>query len=195
LRDWLKRNPGARLVVIDTLAMIRGEADNRKGVYQDDYQTINAFKNLADEFTVPIVLVHHIRKGETSDPVDAVSGTAGLTGSADTILVLRREPSERTATLYVRGRDVEEQEVAMEFEKETGRWIRLRPEDDHRNSDQRRRVIKLLVDNVDPMTPSDIAKALNKHPGTTRFLLFKMRADGQIWKIGRGKYSASDSMK
>lgn len=39
---------------------------------------------------VAIVLVHHVRKMDADDPLDTVSGTTGLTGAADTVLVLNR---------------------------------------------------------------------------------------------------------
>lgn len=60
---------------------------------------------------------------EADDPFDMVSGTNGLTGAADTILVLRRQAGN--VTLYARGRDIEEQETACRFDKVTCRWTLL----------------------------------------------------------------------
>jgi len=108
LRAWLKTRPRARLVVIDTLQMIRGARAKNDGVYADDYQAVGALKAIADESNVPFLVVHHLRKEAAGDPLESVSGTAGITGSADTILVLKREPKDAFALLYVRGRDVVE---------------------------------------------------------------------------------------
>jgi hypothetical protein len=51
------------------------------------------------------------------DPFDELSGTTGLLGAADTGMVLRRERGSKKATLYVTGRDLEEElELALLFD-------------------------------------------------------------------------------
>src|SRR5204863_7639723 len=88
LRDWLRGHyKTARLVVIDTLQMIRGQRSRNEGVYADDYQAVGQLKILADKSNVPFIAVHHLRNEAAGDPLESVTGTAGRTGSADTILV------------------------------------------------------------------------------------------------------------
>ena len=70
-----------------------------------------------------IVLLHHNRKMDAEDPFDTVSGTLGLTGAADTILIMRRHAG--SVLLHVRGRDVEESETPLQFNKDTCRWTML----------------------------------------------------------------------
>src|SRR5215471_11912046 len=82
LRAWLKGHSRARLVIIDTLQMIRGQRAKSDGVYADDYQAISALKAIADEADVAFLVVHHLRKEAAGDPLESVSGTAGITGSA-----------------------------------------------------------------------------------------------------------------
>jgi regulator of RNase E activity RraA len=55
---------------------------------------------------------------EAEDPLEAISGTNGVTGAADAVLVLAR--GSKGTTLYGRGRDIEEIETAMRFDG--GRW-------------------------------------------------------------------------
>ena len=62
-----------------------------------------------------VLVLHHTRKAEADDPLDTVSGTLGLVGCADTALVLARSPAG--TTLYVRGRDLEEREDAIVFDR------------------------------------------------------------------------------
>src|SRR5712675_323427 len=63
LRDWLRGHyKTARLVVIDTLQMIRGQRSRSEGVYADDYQAVGQLKILADKSNVPFVAAHHLRK-------------------------------------------------------------------------------------------------------------------------------------
>ena len=60
--------------------------------------------------------VHHIRKQNDSDVFNKVSGTTGLTGSADATFVLEKEKrASDTAKLYVTGRDTPYQEYTLRF--------------------------------------------------------------------------------
>ena len=135
-----------------------------------------------------LLLVHHLRKESGSDPLDQVSGTAGLTGAADTVMVLKREPNDPHGLLYVRGRDVHEQEIALEFKDDTGRWIRIGSGQEFRMSEERKAVIAVLRETREAMTPAAIADALGKKPSATRMLLARMREAGEISKLANGKY-------
>jgi hypothetical protein len=193
LRTWLSTHPGARLVVIDTLQKIRGQRRRDDGVYADDYLAVGQLKALADEFNVPFLVVHHLRKEAATDPLESVSGTAGLTGSADTILVLKREPKDSLGLLYVRGRDVPEAEIAMQFDEATGKWLRLIGADDFRRSKERNAIIRALIDLNEPMTPAEIADAIGKPRANSsvRVLLYKMHKAGDVVKCADGRYTAS----
>ena len=127
-------------------------------------------------------MVHHLRKETAGDPLESVSGTAGITGSADTILVLKREPKDNLGLLYVRGRDVPEAEIAMQFDENTGKWLRLTGADDYRRSKERNAIIRALIDFGEPMTPAEIAAAIGKTRAnsTVRVLLHKMHKAGDV---------------
>jgi hypothetical protein len=72
---------------------------------------------------------------EADDPFDTVSGTHGLTCAADTILILKR--SANGVTLYARGRDIEEAELAVQFNRNTCKWTILGQAADVHRSDER----------------------------------------------------------
>ena len=57
-----------------------------------DYLAVKSLHKVASERGVAIVIVTHTKKGasESGDPFELVSGTLGLTGAADTTLVLDR---------------------------------------------------------------------------------------------------------
>lgn len=187
LRAWLSVNRNARLILIDTLQKIRGARKKDAGVYEDDYRAISDLKKLADEFGVPIVLIHHQNKAGNEDPLLSVSGTAGITGSADTIIVLEREANSTDGVLYVRGRDVNEDEIAIRFDPTTGRWSRLGKAEDWRISEERRAIVKLLMDEG-AMHPREIASALGKKQVTMRSTLHRMAKDKEVTKGSDGKY-------
>ena len=110
---------GIRLVVIDTLQRVRqpGSGGNQ---YQDDYAALSALKQTADRHNTVFLVVHHLRKQEADDVHDCVSGTLGITGAADGSLVLTRQRGDGAAVLSVTGRDMEESEHGLRFEK--GLW-------------------------------------------------------------------------
>jgi len=62
-----------------------------------------------------LLVNHHDRKAAAEDFVDSVSGTHGLAGAADTVIVLTRSRHETGGLLRVTGRDVAEGEYALRF--------------------------------------------------------------------------------
>jgi AAA domain len=130
LRQAIEKNKPA-LVIIDTLAMVRTLRNKNENEYNGDYRALGPFKKLADEFNVAIILVHHTRKDEqNSDPYQSISGTYGISGSADTLMVLMPERDAKgrltkNAGLNVRGRQVttaEERPYPLVFDANTGHW-------------------------------------------------------------------------
>lgn len=112
----------APLVVLDTLGKAMPPAAGNETQYSRDYRVAGALKGLAD--AVPgssLILVHHTRKAEGVDFIDAVSGTQGIAGAADTIAVLRRDRGEQGAILNVTSRDAKEGEYALILD-DSGNW-------------------------------------------------------------------------
>lgn len=122
IERFLLEHPSTGLVVIDTLQRVRGSGDSGNP-YANDYRDIGALKALADKHRIAILLVHHIRKLKSDDPMDMISGTNGISGATDTNFVLMKTSrSKSTATLYCTGRDIEYRELNLEFDSETHFW-------------------------------------------------------------------------
>lgn len=114
IADWLRKHPKCRIVVIDTLGAWRDADPGRKNAYAHDYAVGESLRPLCREFNVAIVVVAHTRKMQSSDYMQMVSGTNGLTGSMDNVLVLERGRGDDGAVLHVDGRDIENaQEAAL----------------------------------------------------------------------------------
>ena len=108
-----------RLVVIDTLQMVRNETESS---YGSDYAEIVPLKSLAEQLGITIVLVHHLRKAADSDPFNMISGSTGLSGATDGQLVLKKDRRcGGQAVLYATGRDIEDQELSLT--KHGARWV------------------------------------------------------------------------
>jgi AAA domain len=186
LRDWIRSVERPRLIVIDTLVCVRPARGSKDNPYETDYAALAPLQELASETNVAIVVVHHVRKLESDDPLDTVSGTTGLTGAADSILILRRDA--QGMTLYGRGRDIGEIETAMQFDPTTGRWAVLGAAAEIRKSDERLAIIEALKDAGASLSPNEIAGATNMKDNNVRFLLHKMSLAGEVQKDGRGRY-------
>jgi AAA domain/Primase C terminal 2 (PriCT-2) len=184
---WCKSVPKPVLVVIDTLERIRKPANGKTSLYSADYEAITGLQNIAIKHGIAIVVLHHDRKSESEDAFDTVSGTLGLTGAADTILMLKRRSTN--IVLHARGRDIEESETAMQFDKATCRWTMIGPAAEVVQSDQRGRVIGVLKSAGQPLSVTDIMNdAELPSRSATDTLLFRMVNNGMIERVGKGRY-------
>ena len=127
LEAFLAAHGDVRLIVLDTYQRIRGAAQGREGAYSSDYRETGALKAFADRHNVALLLVHHLRKmRDDGDPFAMISGTTGISGAADTMLVLIKENrSDSSARFSVVGRDVESLDAVLRFDRETCRWANL----------------------------------------------------------------------
>ena len=188
IEAWIKSVPKPTLVIVDVLARFRPMAVGRNtAAYDADYQAISGLQGLASKYGVAVVIVHHLRKtAADNDPFDKVSGTLGLSGAADTILIIDRDG--QGTTLYGRGRDIEEIETAVVFEKSSCRWRAMGAAHEVRQSSARKTIMEVLRGSSTAMSPTDVAAETGMKSGNVRFLLRKMVEDGTAMKADRGKY-------
>jgi hypothetical protein len=110
----MEQHPRTRLIVLDTLEKVRSRppTNSSTSVYQADYEALEQLSAWAGAHHVAVVVVHHLRKAASleGDPLDEVSGSTGLTGAADNVIVMRRSPQGVT-TLHRQGRDYDDDDV------------------------------------------------------------------------------------
>lgn len=105
-------HPDLKLVFIDTFQKVRSPSGD--SIYAADYGDFSALKAVADKHSLAMMVVHHTRKMADEDIMNTVSGSGGITGSADSIWVLKRASrGVGDATLTVTGRDVEFRELKL----------------------------------------------------------------------------------
>jgi AAA domain len=183
--DWCRsvRHPAA--VVIDTLDRFRSLQSERGNQI---YDAIAQLQRIASEHGVAVIIVHHERRRSAGDPVDTIAGPAGLGGVADTILSLRRD--DRGALLYVRGRDVEDSESLLVFDRANCRWALDGPvgAGAAAKSDGRAAVVAALSHSIQPLPVREIAAAVGRSRGATDTLLHRMVTDGEVVRVGQGRY-------
>lgn len=112
-------HPDLKLVVIDTLQMIRSSV--RDYGYSSDYRELADLKRFADQRCITILLIHHTRKMGDSDVMNTVSGTNAITGAVDFTWVLTKPSRDsQGGTLSITGLDMEQRKIHLEFRNH--RW-------------------------------------------------------------------------
>jgi hypothetical protein len=188
ISSWLTNHPNARLVIIDVFARIRGRADSTASAYDTDYAAMSALKTLADKHGIAVLVVHHTRKASSEDFLHEVSGTNGLAGAADAVLVLKRMRGSADAELHITGRDVDEAAYALRFDTGLGAWQMLEgPASDYTLGDTRQTILRHLR-TVEGATPKQIADALSLNYETVKKTCRRMADDGQLDTDGQGTY-------
>jgi hypothetical protein len=188
IRAWVKSVSTPRLVVIDTFARVR-PARNRNEIssYDSDYHAMSLLQGLATDLGIAILVIHHQRKLDSDDPLDTVSGTTGITGAADSILVINRDG--QGTTLHGRGRDLDDIEVAMSFDKTTGRWAVMGNAQEVRRSESRLSILDVLLKTAEnSLTPADIAILTGMDSNAVYAQLHRMMRSGEVMSSKRGHY-------
>jgi len=186
LEKHLDEYPNTRLIVIDIIKRIT-KKKGKGAAYDEDYESIQPLQELAIKRGVAILGVHHTRKAVSDDPFDTVSGTFGLTGGADSILILKRE-NDNEFRLSVTGRDIKPKELAVEL-TDGCIWKLLGDADEYFLSGERKNILEAISET--PMTPKQISESTGASGVSVRQLLWKMSRDGLVKKDGKGLYSVT----
>lgn len=188
LIQFLRKHPQTRFVVIDTLERFRAGRSQNGNAYAEDYAALVDIKAIADEIGVCVLLIHHENKGGKTDFVDSVSGSAGIPGAADSILVLKKERMEKRATMHVTGRDIEERTLALEWDDRTA-WTLLGEAGEVTVSHEQEQVLQVLRIAAEPLRHSaligNLVEKLGIKPKAAEQRVSRMVDRGLIVKEAR----------
>jgi DNA-binding Lrp family transcriptional regulator len=187
---WLQATPGARLVILDTLAKLRGRSRSST-LYGDDYASLEAVQKLAHHYGVGILVIHHTGKESRDDALDEVNATQGLNGVADNILVLRRERGKADATLIGDGRELNGIELSLAFDTTTGAWSIVEPRPAPlAPTPAGEEIVRYLLAIGRPAGTGEIAEATGRTEQAASNLVVEMETAGTIIRVRRGVYKA-----
>ncbi len=185
--EWIKSRDGAKLVIVDTFAVVRPAGKVTDTMYTSDYSALHGLQQIASEHNIAVMVVHHQRKADADDELDTVSGSTGLTASADTILILARREGDGGCVLYGRGRDLEEFETGLEFDSVTCRWRDLGDPVEAFASDTRTAIFEAI--RAGKTAAKDIIAETGINANNVYQTLRRMVRAGDLKKDGRGTYS------
>ena len=199
IRDWISKSPNRRLIVIDILERVRqlAASKDKRSAYSADYEALITLHALATEAMISILVLHHQRKLGADDLIDTLSGTLGLGGAVDSVLILGKEHKDRKKRdqdkkfFWGRGRDLEEFSVTVE-QNDKGRWEILGPRMQAQPTVEREDIIAVLAKSDAPMTIKEIADACHNDYNNVKQLLTKLHAEGHVERVRRGEYKLAE---
>ena len=124
LRKRKQEIPELSLIAIDTFQLIRNPTNDVS--YGNDYAELRVLKALAEELDICLLLVHHLRKMNDSDPVNRLSGSSGISGAVDAVYILDKPMrSGNRATLTASGRDIRDRKIELEMNPQSCIWTAM----------------------------------------------------------------------
>lgn len=195
IAKWIVSKSDARLVVVDTLKKVkRLDHSRNKGIYDLDYESIQGFQELAKKYNIAIMILHHTKKGALpEDALESISGSTGLTGSADGNLILKRARGKSDAVLHVYGRDIQDLDLALEFRFPF--WKLLGDAEEYTMAKEQQAIVDIFKSEKRDLSTKEVYNILlseypDKSYNAVNILMFKMRKNGTLRQTeGRGKYS------
>lgn len=127
MRTLHRQRPSIRLVIIDTYSRARGLfRGGSANAYDQDVAFLEPIQRMALEENIAIVFIHHDKKGAgfMSDSFERLSGTMGISGSADCVINLITEGKrfDGKATLEFTPRDARGGELSLVFNERNMQW-------------------------------------------------------------------------
>lgn len=182
LTAWLDAHADAAVVAIDTLQRVRPWTNGRRNAYEVDVKDLSRLQQLFRNRRVALVIVHHSRKEAGDDFLASVNGTYGITGSADTTIVVRRKRLEVLGNIVVTGRDVPEAEISVRFDgmlwSEAPRALA--------DASAERAAVYATIEERGPLMPAAIATLTGLERTSVQHMVTKLAEQGAVTRTAKG---------
>lgn len=194
LEQWMLDHPDTKLIVIDVFQDIRAVANPKAQLYSDDRAAVEPLRRFASTYHVAVLIIHHTRKAKGDDVFDEISGSTGLTGGVDTIMVLSRDAEDGDkASLAIRGRDIEfDNALQLEWDFDFCQW-RYKGEDSAAGVPADRKALLKLMEPDVIYTPAELAELCGKTPKNVSKMLRLLESGRHVASAGFGKYKLVDN--
>jgi hypothetical protein len=188
------RERGPRLIILDTLGRLRRAGNGRRNAYAADVDELGPLQGLAQGAPALAVLaIHHTRKATAADYLEAASGSFGVVGTADAVLTLSRARGQADAELKVTGRDVAEQELALQFDGTRGAWTALGSAYTYRQSQEKRDILDALQRLGEATAPKELAETVGRPVPSVKKALLRLQDEGLVSKTAYARYTLSQA--
>lgn len=196
---WLVRWRGWRpVVIVDTWGKVVSPTMRGETTYERDYRLSGQVATMVKAEPGSSVIINaHTRKQGAEDWVEMISGTLGISGGADTLMLLARKRGASEATLHVTGRDVEEADYALDG---FPRWAMAggsmaaaatmaeRMAQTSRLSDRSVAILDFVNAAGRPVMTAEVALAVGITTDSASTYLGRLNKSGSVLKLERGKW-------
>jgi len=196
LQKYLKEYPETGLVLVDTLYMFSPMQDTNS--YGDTYKPVSAIQKIATETEIPIVLIHHTRKGSKDGSgegwADEGMGSQGINGAVDTIILLKKADGKPDGTMRIKGRDVEEICYNVHFDKDICTWRIIGKGDIVRSLPKAQADVLAILEAAGEagISTGEIAIKLGKSTSAVLDTLHNLMNQSKARKLCHGIWASSD---
>jgi len=196
----------AKLVVVDPLMAVLGR-DVSASSDQDIREVLTPLVHLAERTKCAILIIRHLNKGSSSNPLYRGAGSIGIIGSARMGLIVVRDPnSAQRCILATTKNNLSKHANHLIYQiVENGngipyiQWLEetsvnvsnlLRPPTN--TSFERQEILRVLRQANVPLEPKEIAERTGQKIEPLRVVLSRMYEIGEIARPYRGKYTSLD---
>jgi hypothetical protein len=173
----------AKLVVIDTLAMVKRSSNGKS--YDDEYEAMTDLKKLAQESGASVLVLHHTRKPTQNDAgsiFDRILGSTAIAAVPDNLLVF--EDANGSALLHGKGRLMEPFQFPL-------RWANPGFEIDEPDAALRDKAplqyqIKMHLRTAGPTSNKELARIFRKSEPSIANATHKLINNGEVQRCGDG---------
>lgn len=190
MEKWAEEVERPRLVIVDTLTRFGGQGD-RSG-YRADVEWIAKFHRFATERNIGILGVTHTNQMKFEEGDDwfyKISGTSGITGTADNAILLDGKRGEPEAVVKAAGRDIEDKEIAV---RRVGPWWQVSHMLRGNLGDRSVEIVDFIILQGEATT-ADVAERLSISPDQASVYLGRLVRSGRIRRVSRGRFAALDA--
>jgi RecA-family ATPase len=189
MEGCIERYPDMRLLVIDTITYLRGGNSSNADSYTKDVQFMAPLTAMSEKLGFSIIAITHMNQlTKVTDVYHKIQGSTGQPGSADNIIFLTRSSrSSENGKLMISGREIDEFEVKLRFNKKTWVWSEdALPQAELTVNDK---ILALLKQQTKPLSPKDISQQIGV--SSCRTQLTRMAENSEIIRVSKGLYGVA----
>jgi len=182
LIELVKKHKPALVIIDPLLRLIRLSDAND---YASVTMALEPLLSLAREHKTHIVLVHHLRKGQSADAAEAILGSTAFHGAVDSAILMQRTEHFRTIQTSQRyGRDLPECVLDFDEQRRSMTLGVLREEADVERVCAE--IVKYLEKSNKGMTQEQIENDVTGRTGLKRAALRSLVKEHRILRTGSG---------
>jgi hypothetical protein len=167
-------------VIIDTLSRAFGRADQMDNGAMNDL--MGQLHQIVQTYEKALLLIDHHRKNKSldSDPIDDILGSTAKSAVVDAALGLYKERGKPNATLKVTGRDLEEREIALQWDAALFSWQCLGDAQEVAKGTVQQQILETLAALGGQATMTELAEALGKPTSNVSRELQELVTKGKV---------------